>query len=131
MVADKVRYVAAALAGITAILYFLIAAHVLPVVEDMDRGVTVFGLIAGVGFCLITIALVLWKRRFVWIAVAVLQVFAIAMYFVVGRDRVPHYEIWGLLIRIPQVLIIGTTAYLALRATPARSRPAEASAQRR
>ena len=126
MLADRVRYAAAALAVLTAIAYFLIAGHVLPVAEVMDRGVTVFGLISGVGFCLIAVALLFWKRRFVWITVALLQVFAIAMYFVVGRDRTPHYEIWGMLMRIPQVAIFASTVYLALRATPARRGAASA-----
>ena len=50
MKSNKVRYFAAAMAGITAVFYFLIAAHVLPVSEVMDGGITTFGLVAGAGF---------------------------------------------------------------------------------
>jgi ABC-type uncharacterized transport system permease subunit len=119
--ASRARYFAAALALVTAAGYFLIAAHVLPVVDKMDRGLTVFGLIAGCGFVFIAIMVFFVKRRFVWIIGAILMVFTIAMYFVVGRDRTPHYEIWGLLLRIPQVLILGSLTYLAFgRRAPAR-----------
>lgn len=121
---DGLRHSATALALITAVLYFLIAAHVLPVVDVMDRDITVFGLVAGVGFCIIAAALLFWRRRFVWIVVAVLQVFTIAMYFRVGADRTPNYEVWGIVMRIPQALIFFATAYLALRRPEPRRRNA-------
>ena len=121
MLSTRARYAAAALAVITAIFYFLIAGHVLPVVETMDEGITYFGLAAGIGFCLIAVALFFWKRRFVWIVVTLLQVFAIAMYFVVGQDRTPNYEIWGIVMRIPQALILLATGYLAARKPAQRS----------
>ena len=115
MLGASVRHAAAALAVITAIFYFLIAAHVLPVVDVMDGGITKFGLAAGIGFCLIAVALLVWKRRFVWIIVGLLQVFSIAMYFQVGQDRTPNYEVWGIVMRIPQALILFSMAYLSLR----------------
>lgn len=115
MWADRIRYVAAALAGVTAVIYFLIAAHVLPVVEVMDRGITVFGLVAGGGFVVGVVLLLAVKRRIVWMLGALLMILTVIMYFVVGRDRTPNYEIWGLLLRIPQVLILAGLAYLSLQ----------------
>ena len=120
---NRARYFAAALAAVAAVGYFLIAAHVLPVVENMDRSLTVFGLIAGCGFMFIAVVLLFVKRRIVWILGALLQVFVIAMYFVVGRDRTPHYEIWGLLLRIPQMLILVTLAYLSMKPTRTSAGP--------
>jgi hypothetical protein len=113
MWANSARYFAAALAAVTAVGYFLIAAHVLPVVENMDNGLTVFGLIAGCGFIFVAVMLLSVKRRIVGILGALLQVFTIVMYFVVGQGRTPQYEIWGLLLRIPQVLILCSLTYLS------------------
>ncbi len=126
MLGARVRHAAAALAVITAIFYFLIAAHVLPVVDVMDGGITKFGLVAGAGFCLMAVALLFWKRRFVWIIIGLIQVLVIAMYFQVGRGRTPNYEVWGIVMRIPQVLILFSMAYLSLRkpAPGMRSTPA-------
>ena len=124
MVADKVRYAAAALAGVTAVIYFLIAARVLHVVEDMGTGITIFGLIAGLGFGLGVVLLLVFKRRAMWTLGALLQIIVIALYFQVGQSRTPHYETWGLVLRIPQVLILGSLAYLSLSRIPGRPKPA-------
>jgi hypothetical protein len=124
MLTDRVRYFAAAMAAITAIFYFLIAAHVLQVVENMDGGITIFALVAGCGFLLGTVLLIAWKHRVVWILGALLQVITIAIYFKVGADRTPHFETWGLVMRAPQALIFFSLAYLSLRRMPARVQPA-------
>jgi len=124
MLNGRVRFGAAALAVITAIFYFLIAAHVLPVVDVMDKGITYFGLAAGIGFCLIAVALFFWRRRFVWIIVGLLQIFAIALYFQVGKTRTPNYEVWGLVMRIPQVLILLSMVYLSMRKAARVPKPA-------
>jgi len=126
MTADKLRYFAAAMAAVAAIIYFLIGAGVLQVVDEGGDGMLTFGLVAGLGFALGVILLLAWKRRFIWILGALLQLFVIAMYFAVGPDRTPHYEMWGLMLRVPQVLILGSLAYLSLRRAPARLRPAAA-----
>jgi hypothetical protein len=68
----------------------------------------VFGLIAGCGFTVLAVSLLVIKRRFVWILGALLQVMAIAMYFKVGPSRTPHYEAWGLGLRAPQALILAS-----------------------
>lgn len=114
MLTGKMRYFAAAMAGVTAVIYFLIAARVLHVVENMGTGTTIFGLMAGLGFTLGVVLLLVLKHPAVWILGAVLQIFVIAMYFKVGPSRTPNYETWGLVLRVPQLLILGSLAYLSL-----------------
>jgi hypothetical protein len=123
MSSDKVRYFAAAMTGINAVFYYLIAAHVLPVVDVMDKGITTFGLVAGAGFTVAALVLVFTKRRWIWITGAILQIVIIAIYFKVGADRTPNYEIWGLVMRAPQALIVLSLAYLATVKMPKRVKP--------
>jgi hypothetical protein len=127
MSTDRIRYFAAAMAGVAAIFYFLIAAHVLRVVDLMDQGITTFGLIAGAGFLVAAILLAVWKRRALWIVGAVLEVIVIAIYFKVGASRTPHFETWGLVLRVPQALIFFALAYLSVRPAPARLKPVKAN----
>lgn len=127
MFSDKVRYFTAAMAGVTAIFYYLIAAHVLPVVDVMDKGITTFGLVAGVGFTVAALLLVFTKRRWIWITGAILQIAVIAIYFKVGADRAPNYEVWGLVMRAPQALIVLSLAYLSTIKMPKRVKRAKTS----
>lgn len=123
---NKVRYFAAAMAAVTAVFYFLIAAHVLPVVDVMDKGITNFGLAAGVGFAVAALLLLVIRRRWLWIGGVLLQTMVIAIYFAVGADRTPNYEVWGPVMRAPQVLIILSLAYLSVAGLPARVKQATA-----
>jgi hypothetical protein len=124
MLTNRVRYFAAAMAGVAAIIYFLIAAHVLQVVDVMDRGITIFGLIAGLGFTVGAVLLLVWKRRALWIVGAILELMVIIIYFKVGDTRTPHFETWGLVLRAPQALILFALAYLSFQKLPARVKPA-------
>jgi uncharacterized membrane protein len=119
-----IRYFGAAMAAVAAGMYFLIAGRVVTVLDDAPRDQTIFGLIAGFGFALGVVLLLVSQRRVVWILGAALQVFVIAMYFNVAPNRTPHYEEFGLLLRIPQLLILLSLAYLALRAPRRGGRPA-------
>ena len=125
MFIDKVRYFAAAMAGVTAVFYYLIAAHLLPVVDVMDKGITTFGLVAGIGFTVAALLLFVLKRRWLWIVGAILQIAIIAVYFKVGSTRTPDFEIWGLVMRAPQALIVLSLAYLSTVKMPKRVKRAK------
>jgi hypothetical protein len=101
-------------------MYFLIGTHVLPVLENGGRDQTMFGIVAGCGFALGALLLLVAKHRIVWVLGAALQVAVIMIYFKVAPDRTPHYEVWGLTLRVPQVLILGALAYLSFSRFPAR-----------
>ncbi len=112
MLTDKVRCFAAAMAGAAAAIYLLIGAGVLQVVDGDQAGMATFGFAAAGGFVLGVVLLLLWKHPLVWVLGALLQIVVIVMYFAVGPDRTPHYEIWGLVLRIPQVLILASLTYI-------------------
>lgn len=128
MTNERTRYFAATMAGVAAVIYFLIGAGVLQVAaeEPGGAGLTFFGVAAGLGFALGVALLLTWKRRIVWILGALLQILVISMYFAVAPDRTPAYEVWGLVLRVPQVLILLSLAYLSLSRVPARVRLARA-----
>jgi hypothetical protein len=110
----RASYFAATMAGIAASIYFLIALRVITVLEHAPKDQAVFGAMAGSGYAIGVVLLLASERRVVWVLGALLQVFVIAMYFSVSPDRTPHYEVWGILLRIPQSLILITLVYLSI-----------------
>jgi hypothetical protein len=119
-----VRYVAAALAATMAVIYFLIGAGVLTVVEPAagDPSMLIFGASAGAAFLTGALLLVAFDRRMLWIVGAVLQVFVAWGYFAVAPDRTPSFETWGVTLRIIEFPLLVALLYLAVG--PARSRGA-------
>jgi flagellar biosynthesis protein FliR len=111
-----VRYFAAAMAAVTAAIYFVIGLGVVNVLDDSSGNAqAVFGGIAGLGFLVGVVLLLVSERRLVWLLGAVLQVSVIAMYFNVAPERTPNYEFWGLVLRVPQVLILAALGYLLVK----------------
>lgn len=112
-----IRAVGAALAGTMATIYFLIGLGVFNVVTDKpaDASMLGFGASAGAMFLLGAILLLAFDRRWLWVAGAILQVLVAAMYIAVAPDRDPHFEVWGITLRVIQVGLFAALAYLALR----------------
>jgi len=109
-----VRYLAAALAGATAVMYFLIGFCVVWVIQAACAD-QIFGTFAGIAYAFGTILLLTLDRRALWALGAVLQVFVIFVYFDLAPQRVPAYEVWGILIRVAQVMLLAALADLAIR----------------
>jgi hypothetical protein len=119
-----VRRVAAALSGATAVVYFMIGFGVVQVVDAAPADAPDlfgFGLSAGLAFALGAILLLAFDRRVLWVLGALFQVGVIAMYVVVSAERTPPFEVWGILIRVAQVFILGSLVYLAAQ-PPGRAR---------
>jgi hypothetical protein len=119
-VANRLRYFAAAAAGLTALLYVLIGLEVLPVGRPSDGSapdLLAFGLMVGGMFAVAAVLLLLVSRRVVWLAVAALQLLVIVGYFALAEVRDPPFAPWGLVVKALQVVILGVVAYLALRGT--------------
>lgn len=117
----RVLHAAAALAGITAVLYVLIATSAVSVidaavVEDARRDQMAFATPAAIAYALGTVLLLTPRldRRLLWVAGAALQVMVIAMYFSVAPDREPTFEPWGIAIRVVQALLLAALVVLAL-----------------
>ena len=117
-----IRYLGAAASIVTAMLYFGIGIGVLVVVDEAATdapGLFEFGASAGAAFVIGALLLLTVDRRVLWVLGALLQVGVIVMYFAVGPQRTPSFELWGLLIKVFQVVILGALAYLIVR-PPAR-----------
>lgn len=110
------RYLAAALAGAIATVYFSIAAGVLTVVTsaENDGSMVAFGISAGAAFLVGTLLLLAFDRRVLWILGAVLQVLVVWGYFAVAPDRTPAFEFWGISLRAIQVPLFAALVYLAV-----------------
>jgi hypothetical protein len=113
-----VRYVASAASIVTALLYFGIGIGLLIVVDETSAdapGMFEFGASAGAAFVVGALLLLTLDRRVLWVLGALLQVGVIVMYVAVGPQRTPSFELWGLLIKAFQVVILGALLYLIVR----------------
>ena len=87
-----IRYLAAAIAAVTAVMYLLIGFGVLHVVDEAAADAPPlldFVLMAGAAFGLDALLLLTLDKRILWVLGALLQVGVIAMYVVVGQQRTP------------------------------------------
>ena len=114
-----IRYVAAALSGLTAGMYFLIGFHVVTVLDaNVDQ---TWALLPAAAYAFGAALLVMFDHRVFWIPGAVLQVFVIFTYFNLASRRTPAYEFWGVLIRIAQLALFIALAYLSVRPPVAKA----------
>jgi hypothetical protein len=114
----RVRVAGAAIAAIMAGIYVLIGLGVLDAgrpTEEQRAGLLFFGLSAGAMFLLGAILLLASDRRRLWIVGAVLQVLVVLAYISVAPTRIPHYEMWGITLRLLQVPLFLALVYLAVR----------------
>jgi hypothetical protein len=121
-----VRLGAAAASALVAVLSALIGIGVVSVVTESSADappLIIFGLSAGAAFALGAILLVALDRRILWILGALFQVGVIVMYINVAPHRTPPFEMWGITIKILQVLILGALAYLVITPSEAEARP--------
>lgn len=112
------RYIAAVVAAVVAVLYFLIGIEVLAVGRPSggaEPDLLAFGLLVGGAHLVAAALLVLIARRAVWLGVAMFQVMVIVGYFALAEVRDPQFEIWGLLVKLLQVVLLGLVGYLAIR----------------
>lgn len=110
-----IRHATATLAALTALVYLAIGFGVIEVVDpatSQPGELLVFGLVAGGAFALGAVLLVAGDWRPVWLVGAAFQVFAIVMYVMVSQERTPPFEVWGVLLRVPQGLMLAALAYL-------------------
>jgi hypothetical protein len=113
--AVPLQRVAALLAAANAAIYVLIAAGVLSV-GRADGGE--LGVLGAAGAVYLVLGALLWfvARWWLWLGAAIMQVMIIAMYIAVAPQRDPHYELWGISLRVLQVALIATLVTLLVRA---------------
>jgi hypothetical protein len=115
---NRLPTVGAAVAGLTALLYFLIGYEYLSVVEGDDEPELVF-IAAGLFYVLGVILLMSFDWRPLWVAGALLQGLTLYAYIDVADERTPAYEPWGIVIKVTQVVLLAVLVALALRPGPA------------
>lgn len=113
-----VRNFAAAVSAVTALLYALIGVGVLTVVEPgtSDEGdMLAFGLPAAGAFLVGSLLLVLFDHRVLWLLGAILQVIVLVGYVAMAGIRTPQFEVWGILIKVTQLVLFCSLSFLVLR----------------
>jgi hypothetical protein len=114
----RVQYVAAAAAAAAAILYFLIGFGVLDIGTGADgtsKDLLGFGVTAGTVFAVVAVLPLLVPRRFLLILIALFDAAVITVYFVVAEIREPPVELWGILIKAFQVVLLGAVVFMIIR----------------
>lgn len=117
-----IRLVAAAASGATALLYFGIGLGILRVVDKVSAdapSMFYFGVPAGLAFVVGGILLFAFDRRSLWVVGAIVQVGVIVLYVAVAPNRTPPFEVWGILIKVLQAIILAALVYL-VAGTPLR-----------
>ena len=116
---SEVRLIGAIGALLMAGIYYLIGFGVLNV-GGTTSGDTVdlfmFGMGAGSAFLVISLLIALTDRRWIWAVVLVFQFLVFGMYVAVSGTRVPSFEIWGLTLRMIQLVVIACLVFLIVKA---------------
>lgn len=113
--ASVTRYAAIASALVASALYVLIGFQVVSIGEAASGGtpdLLGFGLAAGAFFAAIAVLMVLAQGRLVWVPIALADLAVIVAYFAMAGQRVPAFEVWGLLVKSAQVVMLGALGYL-------------------
>ena len=114
-VARAVAIVASLVAGA---IYLLIGLGVLFIGESTQEGPTdLFSFGAMMAAISLVGAVVVWRfhGRLAWATVAVFQVIPLVGYVAFASLREPPFELWGLLIKVAQAVVLGAMAYVLVR----------------
>jgi hypothetical protein len=108
---------AAGIAAFVAVLYGLIWAGVLDVVDHAEVGE--LGILGVAGVVFLVLAALLWRfaSRVLWLGTAVLQALTIWMYVAISAEREPPFEVWGISIRVAQLALISVLVTLLVQGT--------------
>jgi 4-amino-4-deoxy-L-arabinose transferase-like glycosyltransferase len=61
-------------------------------------------------------------RRWLWVLATVFQLFVYVIYVAASGGRDPHFELWGISLRVIQLPLLAALIYLSWRA-PQHERP--------
>lgn len=114
-----VRLTAAIASAAMALIYFLIGLGVLSIGTSTSGemvDLTLFGFSAGTAFLILAGLLAFTDRRWIWLIAAIFQAFVYLVYFGVAAGREPPFEVWGITLRVIQVVVFGGLIYLTLNA---------------
>jgi peptidoglycan/LPS O-acetylase OafA/YrhL len=106
--------VATASAAVMAVIYLLIGTETLHVIEPATDQ-PAFGYPAAAAFGALAVVVYQSRRRLVWAAAVLIQVFVAFVYFNLADQRTPPFEVWGVTLRVIQIPLIAALVYLAIR----------------
>ncbi len=115
---ETARRVAIITAWISAALYALIGLGVLPIGQSAnggDPGLFDFGAMMAAIFVVTALLLMLFRSTVLWVAVAVLQFAVLIGYAALSGFRIPPFEVWGLLVKLDQVVLLAASLYMVIR----------------
>jgi hypothetical protein len=117
MSVQTVRYIGAGAAGVSALLYYLIGFAVLEIGASTSGSTDLvgFGLTAGTTFAVAGGLLLLLRWRWIAVAVTLLDLVVIVGYFLMAGIRVPPFEVWGLSIKVAQLVLLFAAGSLIVR----------------
>jgi hypothetical protein len=117
-----VRVAAATTAVVLAMIYLLIGFEAIAVrsVTEVEPGPAVPLVIEGIALGVLAAALVLSERKIVPITGAALMVAVIAGYLAVAPGRDPSFEVWGIVLKLAQLGLLGALLFLAFTGTERR-----------
>ena len=111
----NVTRLAAGLSGLAALFYLLIGLNAVTIENDITESEQqAFGFTAAAVFGVAAVVATLLDRRWLWAVGAVGLGLIIMMYFNIAPERDPQFELWGVLIRIVQLPLLGSLIYLAV-----------------
>jgi hypothetical protein len=117
----------AALAAAAAGIYLLIGLEVLYIGEPVDgatNDILGFGLASGAAYLAVAAIALFVRRRWALIGAAAFVAMTIVVYVAAAGVRDPSFEIWGLLTKALQVVILGGLVGLVLRGRSGERAPA-------
>jgi hypothetical protein len=116
----RLRSIGAGAAVLAAVVYLFIGLGVLSIgtaASGEAPDLVSFGLTMAVVFVVVAAVLLRFRSRTVTFAVAGVQVLVIVGYFAMSSIRNPPVELWGLLIKGLQVVVLVAAALLLARRT--------------
>lgn len=100
-------------------LYMLIGVGTLTVGTSTATGGTTdlfaFGMLAGGMYALVAALILLVDSRVAYALLAVLDLGVIIGYFAMASIRDPSFELWGLLVKAAQAVVLGALIYLVMQ----------------
>jgi hypothetical protein len=100
------RNVAVVLCAACGLVYFAIGLGLIYEQRPDGMRLWVFGFSTALVFAIGTVMLLARPGRVVWIVGAIFMVLAIVAYVAVSPSRDPHFEIWGISLKIAQAVIL-------------------------
>ncbi len=125
---QRLQRLAAAVSLVVAAVYALIATDVITVLEDQATESPGPPLVAAGAFAILGLLLLVSARRVVLLSGVAIQVVSIVMYLLVGAERVPAFEAWGIGLKVVQLLLLAV--FVGLLRSRNRNRDAAPTARR-